>query len=160
MSTRWFLQPRVLSGVTRLAAALAAGACAGHVPFATGLDRPPALAGEWIDLRHTTPGDTALWVLGTNGYDGSARLIADVVQGTAVTRTQRRYGSWYLSGTLADTSGRAICFARRIGRDGATCVAFTLDTIWAAGSLRRHLVVHGYEGQHHTGDRELLERAR
>ena len=138
--------------------ALCAVACASPIRLVPQLQRPPVLVGEWIDLRHTSAGDTALWVLGASGYDGAARLVADGVGGERVTRTEHRYGSWYFSGTLADTSGRAICFARRIGRDGATCVSFSLDTISAAGSSRRRLIVHGYQGEHSTSDRLLLER--
>lgn len=140
--------------------ALYVGGCAGHVPFVPSLPRPPVLVGEWIDVRHTTPGDTALWVLGADGYDGSARLVADSARVGGITRSEHRYGSWYFNGAFTDTSDRAICFARRVGRDGATCMTFTLDTISSAGSSRLRLIVHGYQGEHHTGDRELLERTR
>jgi hypothetical protein len=127
-------------------------------PFALG--RPASLVGEWIDVARTTTGDTALWVLRGDGYDGSARLLVDTDARGTVTlrRSQTRDASWYLDGELADSTRRAICFARRIGRDGATCLTFSLDTIQTAAGPRRHLVVHGYRGEHRTGDRELLER--
>lgn len=120
------------------------------------LPRPEVLTGEWIDLRHTTPGDTSLWVLRGDGYDGAARLVTD--SSTTERRSETRYGSWYLDGNLADSSGRAICFSKRIGRNGATCLSFSLDTLNDNGIARRRLIVHGYRGQHYTGDRELLER--
>ena len=115
------------------------------------LPRPVALAGEWIDLRHTAPRDTALWVLREDGYDGAAHLAGH-------ERSEERYGSWYLDGDLADSTHRAICFSKRIGRNGATCVSFSLDTVRENGSSRRRLIVHGYRGQHYTGDRVLIER--
>jgi hypothetical protein len=119
--------------------------------------RPPELVGEWIDLRHTTPADTSLWVLRADGYDGSRHLIAATSSQSQPRRTEQRYGTWYLDGTLSDPT-RAICFAKRIGRDGPSCVSFSLDTIDPGGGPRRRLVVHGYKGEHHVGDEELIER--
>ncbi|HEX8942172.1 MAG TPA: hypothetical protein VF785_03480 [Gemmatimonadaceae bacterium] len=123
------------------------------------LARPPALVGEWIDLSHTTPGDTALWVLRADGYDGSAHIVRlrDSAGVATFARSQKRYASWYLAGAITDSSKRAICFARRLGRDGATCLSFSLDTLTAAEGVRR-LTIHGYRGQHRTADRELIER--
>lgn len=135
---------------------LTANACAAMHRMHIGvLDRPPVLAGEWVDLRHTTPADTALWVLRPDGYDGAAHLIGDA---SGVRRTEERYGSWYLDGDLADSTHRAICFSKRIGRDGATCIRFSLDSISDNGAVRRRLTVHGYRGRHFTGDRQLIER--
>lgn len=133
-------------------------ACAGHIPLGGQFQRPPQLVGEWIDVRHTTPGDTALWVLRDNGYDGSARIVATTASDGSprVERTEHRYGSWYFRGALDDSSHRSLCFAKRLGRDGPTCLAFAIDT---ANGPRR-LVIRGYQGEHHTGDRTLLERQR
>lgn len=121
--------------------------------------RPPELVGEWVDLRHTTPADTALWILRADGYDGSGHLLAAgaSTQGSP-RRTERRYGTWFLDGALGEPTTRAICFAKRLGRDGRSCLSFSLDTIAGSDGPRRHLVVHGYLGEHHTGDRELVER--
>ncbi|HEY2165456.1 MAG TPA: hypothetical protein VGH04_15770, partial [Gemmatimonadaceae bacterium] len=106
----------------RVAALIMASGCAGHMPpIGPHFERPSQLVGEWIDVRHTSLGDTALWVLRDNGYDGSAHIVAR-------TRSERRYGSWYFTGTLGDTSNRALCFAKRLGRDGPTCLAFAIDT--------------------------------
>ncbi len=133
-----------------LAAALTASGCAGHIPIAH-FERPSPLVGEWIDVRHTSLGDTALWVLRDNGYDGSAHIVA-------TTRSERHYGSWYFTGTLADSSHRALCFSKRLGRDGPTCLAFAIDTPTVDGTERRRLTIRGYQGEHYTGDRTLLER--
>ena len=134
-----------------LAAAITANGCAGHMPIGPHFERPLQLVGEWIDVRHTSVGDTALWVLRENGYDGSAHIVA-------TTRSERRYGSWYFTGTLADTVHRALCFSRRLGRDGPTCLAFAIDTLMVDGLERRRLTIRGYAGEHYTGDRMLLER--
>jgi hypothetical protein len=134
-----------------LAVAVIASGCAGHLPIGPHFERPSQLVGEWIDLRHTSVGDTALWVLRENGYDGSAHILA-------TTRSERRYGSWYFTGTLDDTSHRALCFAKRLGRDGPTCLGFAIDTTTIDGSERRRLTIRGYQGEHYTGDRTLLAR--
>jgi hypothetical protein len=120
-------------------------------PIGPHFERPSQLVGEWIDVRHTSLGDTALWVLRDNGYDGSAHIVAR-------TRSERRYGSWYFTGTLGDTSNRALCFAKRLGRDGPTCLAFAIDTATVGGLERRRLTIRGYQGEHYTGNRILLER--
>ncbi len=125
-----------------------------------GLSRPDALTGEWIDRSHTTPADTALWVLRGDGYDGSAHILTarDATGAGSRRRTESRYGSWYLRSSMSDSVGRAICFARRLGRDGATCIPFSLDSVRTPAGMRLRLIVHGYQGEHRTGDRELVER--
>jgi hypothetical protein len=123
-------------------------------------DRPSQFVGQWIDLRHTSPGDTALWVLRDNGYDGSEHIAITTAGGARrADSSEHRYGSWYFSGTFADTAHRALCFAKRIGRDGPTCLAFDFDTATVDGKERRRLTIHGYQGEHYTGDRTLLDRA-
>lgn len=136
-------------------ALLAAGACA--TLHLGALPRDPSLVGEWIDVRHAAPEDTSLWVLRADGYDGTAHVHR--LPGGVVERQDSKYGRWYLRGSIADSAHRAICFARRLGRDGATCVGFSLDTIAGPAGPLRQLVVRGYEGQHTTGDRILIERA-
>ena len=151
--------PNRPSLVWRLGCASLLAACAGHVALGGRLQRPPQLVGEWIDVRHTTLSDTALWVLRDNGYDGSARIVVttDPDGATTVSRTERRFGSWYFSGSLSDTAQRALCFARRLGRDGPSCLAFALDTTTVDHNQRRRLTIRGYQGEHHTGDRVLIE---
>ncbi len=122
------------------------------------LSRPPELVAEWIDLKHTAPRDTSLWVLRADGYDGLAHLLA-AGDGSPARRTEVRYGAWYFEGALSDPSNRAICFAKRLGRDGATCLSFSLDTVDDHGP-RRRLLIHGYRGEHGTGERQLVERRR
>jgi len=131
-------------------------ACAAISLGPSTFSRPPALVAEWIDLKHTSPLDTSLWVLRADGYDGLAHLLAASGSSQA-RRTETRYGSWYFEGTLSDSANRAICFAKRLGRDGATCLSFSLDTV-DDGGPRRRLLIHGYLGEHGTGERQLIER--
>lgn len=135
-------------------------ACAVHVPHVMQFDRPSQLVGQWVDLRHTSLGDTALWVLRDNGYDGSEHVVAHATSGgtTREDSSEHRYGTWYFTGALTDAAHRALCFAKRIGRDGPTCLAFDFDTATIDGLQRRRLTIHGYQGEHFTGDRTLLDR--
>jgi hypothetical protein len=139
---------------------VASGCATLHIgqPF----DRPVALVGEWADLSHTTAGDTALWILRNDGYDGTAHVLttSDVSGRVTIQRTQTRVGSWYLDGNFADTAHHAICFARRLGRDGPTCMRFSFDTLQTAVGPLRHLVVQTYQGEHEMPNRELVERRR
>ena len=139
--------------------ALAACAATHLVPFG-GYARPIQLTGEWIDVRHSSLADTSLWVLRADGYDGTAHLVAKSnATGTVKTlRTEHRYAWWYFDGALSDSAHRAICFSKRPGRDGPTCMPFLLDTVDDGHGARRHLVVRGYHGEHTAGDRELVER--
>ncbi len=136
-----------------------AGCSALHLGLGA-MPHPPDFVGEWIDLRHTTEADTSLWVLRANGYDGWAHLFLEAKRGGPLTarRTETRWGSWYFKGNLADSLHRALCYARRIGRDGASCVVFSLDTIPGPRGPRRRMIVHGYRGTHWTGDRVLIFR--
>jgi hypothetical protein len=122
-------------------------------------NRPPEISGDWIDVRHATPEDTSLWVLRADGYDGTAHLLRKSTPSGFVTeRQQSRYATWYLHGELADPTSREICFARRIGRDGLTCLRFSLDTIMTGAGARRRLIVKDYQGQHTRADRLLIAR--
>jgi hypothetical protein len=146
----------------RVAAALllATTACAVHMPpLVPHFDRPSQIVGEWIDVRHTSTADTALWVLRDSGYDGSAHIVTTTNANGVVhsDRNERRYGTWYFSGAFADTANRAVCFAKRVGRDGPTCLAFSIDTTTVDGLERRRLIIRGYQGEHYTGDRLLVE---
>ena len=120
------------------------------------------LAGVWIDSAKATPSDTVAWRLDRNGADWTLRITVARDDSNRVTTEQRetRYGYWYVEGSLADTSGRALCFKTR-PRDGGTCYPFRLDTL-AAGTTdsrpRRQLVISGYRGQQHTRTRVLVER--
>ena len=116
---------------------------------------PDAVAGEWIDLRHTTAADTTVWVLDPSGDDATLRIVVDPVKGRVEVR--KHYGRWWLDGALADSVGRRLCFVHRPGRQGAACIAFAVDTVDGLVP-RTRLTLHGYRGEHHTGDRELLAR--
>ncbi len=145
---------RALAAIPCLAAAT--GCAALHLGISS-LNHPPELVGEWVDLRHTTPADTSLWVLRADGYDGTAHLLATSHE-DAPSRTEKRYGAWYFDGSLADSSKRAICFGKRLGRAGATCLPFSMDTVRDGGVEHRRLTVFGYRGEHTTGARLLIER--
>ena len=123
--------------------------------------RPAALVGIWIDSSQSTPTDTVAWVLAANGDDRTLRVHVQYDGDRAGGSTQevRRYASWYLEGTLGDTSSQAFCVKRR-PRDGGSCSQFRLDTLYApdGGIARRRLVIRGYVGERHTRDRVLLER--
>jgi hypothetical protein len=147
---------------TRGLAILTLGVCGcATLRIGRSLDRPSVLAGEWIDRSQTTAMDTALWLLRSDGYEGVAHVLVehDAAGNPTVRRTQTRSGSWYFDGNLADSSHRAICFARRIGRDGATCLSFSIDTSLTSRGLPRRLVVYGYPGEDRTGSRELIARS-
>ena len=140
--------------------AMAVAACvAGHNPLAA-WPRPSELSREWIDVEKSTGEDTTLWVLRPDGYDGVAHLqLSPHAAGVArQSRTETRYGSWYLDGTMGDSTHQSICFSRRIARFGVTCTAFALDTIMTASGPTPRLVLHAYRGFHHTRDRVLLAR--
>ena len=142
-------------------AAMVMSACvAGRNPLAA-WQRPSEISREWVDVEKATPDDTTLWVLGPDGYDGVAhlKLSSDAVGGAHQSRTEVRYGSWYLDGTMGDSTHQAICFSRRIGRFGATCTAFVLDTIMSGSVATPRLILHAYRGVHHTRDRLLLARS-
>lgn len=142
------------NGILILVTWVAASGCARlHL---NGLPRDAALAGEWIDVRHATADDTSLWVLRADGYDGTAHIIREA--DGSETRRDTRYARWYVAGASSDPANRAICFAKRLGRDGATCLGYSLDTVPSARGPVRRLTVRGYEGQHTTADRVLIER--
>lgn len=121
-------------------------------------NQPMQLAGEWVDSSHTTPGDTAFWVLEPSG-EGLSRHFLHADGGASARRvTEQHYGHWYVQGPLTDRASRRICFTNRPGRSAPTCLAFDLDTSVTDAAPRRRLLVHAYPGHHHTGDRVLLAR--
>jgi hypothetical protein len=119
---------------------------------------PATLVGEWVDLRHTSATDSMVWVLGPNGDD--ATLEIRIEPGAGRTEHRHHYGRWRLDGDLTDPVHRALCFTHRPGRQGASCIAFRLDTLTDAAGSRGHLVLQNYRGAHHVLDRELVERTR
>ena len=117
---------------------------------------PPALVGQWIDLRHTSATDSMVWVLSPNGDDATLEIRIDA--GGGRSERQYHYGRWRLDGELGDTTHQALCFVHRPGRQGASCIAFRLDTLTAPSGPKGHLVLKNYRGEHHTLDRELVKR--
>ena len=152
---------RYIGARATLLGALMVSACvAGHNPLAS-WKRPPEISREWVDVEKSSPEDTTLWVLAPDGYDGVAHLVPSV-DSSGVRRQSRRetrYGSWYLGGTMGDSTQQAICFSRRIGRFGATCTNFVLDTVMRESVPTPRLLLRAYRGSHHTRDRLLLARA-
>lgn len=143
-----------MSGRARRALGAVAVAAAGCTPAMRELrQRPAPLAGDWVDPKHVAPGDTSVWRLAPDGADLRVRVRARPDAGTVTTTS--RYGAWFLRGALADTAGRALCFAPRRTRSATWCLHFALDTL-ADG--RRRLVIARYHGTHETATRTLVER--
>lgn len=151
---------RLIAGFT---AACAIGACT-----ARGLLRVPdgsssfpmstSIAGEWVDVRKSTPSDSMVWVLTADGDD---QLLAIVRDATGLRHeTRRHYGRWTET-RRPDSLGTAlrfVCFVRRPGRDASSCSRFAIETMRDGVVTIRRLTVFGYVGEHHTSDRVLLER--
>jgi hypothetical protein len=126
---------------------------------------PSALVGHWVDSVQTSRSDTALWLLDASGNNAvqHLRLESDgdhQAPGAAkfLTAGAQHVGHWYFLGTLQDTSGRAICFTRRVRPVAPKCVPFELDSAATPTGMRRRLVVRRYETGHDTSDRVLLAR--
>ena len=144
-----------------LAIGAVASACVHPPSVSMGDSRhPTALAGQWIDLAHTAPADTMIWVLAPNGNDDNLAIHIAVASmgGVRAVEKMRHYGRWSLSGALADTVRRRLCFVHRPGRDGASCVEFHLDTVSTESGARRRLHLRRYPGEHQNRDRVLIER--
>jgi hypothetical protein len=154
-------RPERGAGVVAALALLLAGCQATRHLGAEFRQHPAVLVGEWVDVAKSSVTDTALWVLAADGDDRSQHLRAPDSTKTGapfVASEARHHGYWYLQGDLADTSGRALCFTKRPGRSAPGCVGFVLDSASTPGGVRPRLLVRGYQGQHHTGDRVLLKR--
>lgn len=151
-----------LIGAVRLMCAIVAvaiTACASGTQFFRMGPRPREIAGVWIDSVHITPQDTSAWVLSPDGHDRTLHITVDRDPSGILVKKERQtpHGSWYLSGALGDTARRSICFKQR-ARNGGTCVRFRLDTLAENGHTRRRRLIAGYQGQHQTRDRVVLER--
>ena len=114
-----------------------------------------AVAGEWVDLHKTTAGDTMVWVLTPGGDD---QLLHVAVRPSGTDSTLRHFGRWSLASSDRGGENTMICFVRRPGRDASSCVDFTIDTVRSGDHSNRRLRLRGYTGEHHTTDRELIER--
>jgi hypothetical protein len=116
-----------------LAAAVAVAGCASSGWFHRG-PRPAELVGTWVDSAATTPSDTTLWILAS---DGSRRIVR---HGAGEAERDQ----WYVD---SRAEPRALfCFVRR-SRDAATCAPFELDLAPMPGGVRRRLVVRSYDPQ-------------
>ena len=114
----------------------------------------PGIAGEWIDLHKTTPGDTMVWLLAPNGDDG---LLEVRVDDSGRHESRRHYGRWQSDGAVGGAG--EICFLRRPGREASSCVDFALDTVLIDGTAVPRLRLRGYVGEQSTGDRTMLARS-
>jgi len=126
-------------------------------------NHPAALVGQWVDSAKASPTDTSLWILDASGNDESQHVRLDsnadhTTPAAFVTTRATHYGYWFFQGTLQDSTDRAICFTNRPGRSAPTCRPFDLDSVSTARGMRRRLVVRGYQGEHETSNRILLER--
>ena len=128
---------------------------AGCVTLGGGRGGPDSVAGEWVDLHKSLAGDTSVWVLTPDGDD---QLLHVTVGPTGIDTARRHFGRWSIERRNSASSSATLCFVRRPGRDAPSCVDYTLDTISQRGRPMRRLLLHGYAGEHHTGDRELVER--
>ena len=118
--------------------------------------RPAVLARDWLDAKKTTPTDTSVWRLSTDGVDRTLHVLVPI----DATDTQPReklsqHGIWFFRGDISDTVARSLCFKRRPSRTAPSCSAFRLDTL-SDGRLR--LVLAEYAGTHETVPRTLIER--
>ena len=113
------------------------------------------ITGEWVDVSKSTASDTLVWVLAPGGDDGLLHISVGLAGAIA---TRRHFGRWSLASSVSGQSDAALCFVRRPGRDAPSCVDFTIDTTRVDARPVRRLRLRGYVGEHHTGDRELLQR--
>ena len=137
-----------------IAAAISVTLLTACVTLAGGAGATDRLAGEWVDIKKSSLGDTVVWVLTPSGDDDLLRVTSiDGLRSSA----RRHYGRW-MESVDEGTKREEVCFIRRPGRDAASCVLFSIDTVYLDGRLVRRLHLRGYVGEHHTADRELLER--
>ncbi len=106
-------------------------------------------------MAKTTPTDTSVWVLAENGDD---ELLHVSVGSAGPVTSRRHFGRWSLGASPSGRDGPSLCFVRRPGRDAPSCVDYTIDNLQVNARTVRRLRLHSYVGEHHTGDRELLER--
>ena len=120
--------------VVAVALVLGASAC---MRLATG-SRPSPLAGQWMDVTRTTPGDTLLWSLSPDGsalldLDASSesriggRQAGHVLVGPA-PRAKVYHGVWYGRTDGSRASAPELCFMRP-GREAESCSRYALDTV-------------------------------
>lgn len=130
--------------------------CSGPLPWLHGelTNHPPALVGQWVDVAKSSPGDTSLWVLEPDGYDGGVRLVRDSL-GTTLHTATRKYGYWYVR---AAGAAQEFCVNQRPGRDAPSCTPFEIVTDSSVVPPRRILHLAAYRGQHHTAGRVLVDR--
>ena len=122
-----------------------------------------AFVGVWIDSLRTSPLDTVTWMLARDGSK-RVRYVSVRTDPAGGSRTSERIvsdGHWYLSGPAGDAAGRRFCFKRR-PMDGATCIAFHLDTLRqnAPGATRRRLALSSFDGGVAPASQVLLEQRR
>ncbi|HKW48817.1 MAG TPA: hypothetical protein VJN70_15310 [Gemmatimonadaceae bacterium] len=141
----------------RVALVLASISCSGSLPWSHGdlANHPAAVIGEWVDVQKTTPRDSSIWVLESNGYDGGMRIRrAPNDENPHIER--QRYGYWYVH----EETGHApeLCVNRRPGREASACTTFSTSIDSTVVPARRAIRLTAYTGAHHTGERLLVER--
>lgn len=151
--------------VVIVALVLGASAC---MRLATG-SRPSPLAGQWIDVTRTTPGDTLLWSLSAEGralldVDASSvsrmggRQAVDVLVGPA-PRAKAYHGVWYVRTDGPRASVLELCFMRP-GREAEACSRYSLDTLTAGSEPVVQLRLTAPSGDRTRTTRTLVRRRR
>ncbi len=150
---RWVRTPLTLATLI-----MVMGCASMHLGGAHGYTRPSSLVGEWIDVENTSPADSSIWVLRENGYFAHARLhlVQDGNGSMRLEHQEVRNASWYFDGTLGDASRQSLCFSKRLGRFGAACYRFTIDTLREVAGSTARLAVHGYGGDRDTSVRVFV----
>lgn len=140
-----------------MAVVLGAVSCSATVPWSRSAlaNHPSAVVGEWVDVQKTSPGDSSIWVLEADGYDGGMRIRRDADNERPRIERQR-YGYWY----VREDSRHApeLCINRRPAREAPSCTKFTTSIDSTAAPARRVIRLTAYAGAHHTGERMLVER--
>lgn len=154
--TRFRADARSAEVGAALALALVANAGCARLRLGPAGEHPDALVGLWVDSARTVPTDTSIWLLTARGEDISLRIRKPPVVPRPRVE-ERRYGAWWLKGSLTEKASRAICFTNRPGRSGWTCVPFDLDSVASGGGFVRRLEVYGYQGREATPPRVFVE---
>ena len=141
-----------------LVALIAAAGCGGKLPWLRGewVNHPAALVGQWVDVKKTSAADSSIWVLAPNGEDGGMRITHGSNDNGVAHVERRYYGYWYVRGEPGHD--QALCVNRHPGRSPSSCTSFESMVDSTFAPPRRAIRLTAYTGEHHTGQRLLVER--